>query len=67
MIKVDYSLRKAYIELAFSVGIFGSKFDTFKKKFIEQLHNGAPTTITNTGERFYKLVYDTLCKIYNIN
>ena len=51
----------------FSVGIFGSKFDTFKKKFIEQLHNGAPTTITNTGERFYKLVYDTLCKIYNIN
>lgn len=51
----------------FSVGIFGSKFDTFKKKFIEQLHNGAPTTITNTGERFYKLVYETLCKIYNIN
>ncbi len=51
----------------FSVGLFGSKFDTFKKKFIELLHNGAPTTITNTGERFYKLVYDTLCKIYNIN
>ena len=51
----------------FSVGFFGSKFDTFKKKFIEQLHNGAPTTITNTGERFYKIVYDTLCKVYNIN
>ena len=51
----------------FSVGIFGSKFDTFKKKFIEELHNGAPTTITNTGERFYKLIYETLCKIYNIN
>ena len=51
----------------FSVGFFGSKFDTFKKKFIEQLHNGTPTTITNTGERFYKIVYDTLCKIYNIN
>ena len=44
-----------------------TKTDTFKKKFIEQLHNGSPTTITNTGERFYKLVYDTLCKIYNIN
>lgn len=51
----------------FSVGFFGSRFDTFKKKFIEQLHNGAPTTITNTGERFYKIIYDTLCKIYNIN
>lgn len=51
----------------FSVAWFSSKFDTFKKKFIEQLHNGAPTTITNTGESFYKLVYDTLCKIYNIN
>lgn len=51
----------------FSVGLFGSKFDSFKKKFIEQLHNGTPTTITNTGERFYKEVYDTLCKIYNIN
>lgn len=51
----------------FSVGIFGSKFDTFKKKFIEQLHNGTPTTITNTGERLYKQIYDTLCKIYNIN
>ena len=51
----------------FSVGFFGSKFDTFKKKFIEELHNGTPTTITNTGERFYKLIYETLCKIYNIN
>lgn len=48
----------------FSVGIFGSRFDTFKKKFIEQLHNGTPTTITNTGERLYKQVYDTLCNIY---
>ena len=38
-----------------------------KEEFIKTLHNGTPTTITNTGERFYKLVYDTLCKIYNIN
>ena len=37
------------------------------EEFIKTLHNGTPTTITNTGERFYKLVYDTLCKIYNIN
>ncbi|MBS5527385.1 MAG: hypothetical protein KHX42_04425 [Prevotella sp.] len=51
----------------FFMGVGGSRFDTFKKKFIEQLHSGAPTTITNIGERFYKLVYDTLCKIYNIN
>ena len=38
----------------FSVSLFSSKFDTFKKKFIEELHSGTPTTITNTGERFYK-------------
>lgn len=52
---------------AFSVGFFGSKFNTFKDEFIKVLHSGAPNTITNTSERFYKLVYDTLCKIYNIN
>lgn len=51
----------------FSVSLFGSRFDTFKKKLIGQLYNGDPITITNTGERFYKFVYDTLCKIYNIN
>jgi len=51
----------------FSVSVFSSKFDTFKKKFIEELHSGTPTTITNTGERFYKLVYDSLCKLYKIN
>lgn len=51
----------------FSVGFLGSKFNTFKEQFIKELNSGAPTTITNTGERFYKLVYDSLCKIYNIN
>lgn len=52
---------------SFKVGLFGSKFDTFKKEFIQKLHSNAPTTITNTGERFYKIVYDTLCSIYNID
>lgn len=51
----------------FPVRAFGSKFNTFKDEFIKQLNSGSPTTITNTGERFYKLIYDTLCKIYNIN
>lgn len=51
----------------FSVSLFSSKFDMFKKKFIEELHSGTPTTITNTGERFYKVIYNSLCKIYNIN
>ena len=51
----------------FQVRFFGSKFNTFKSELIKQLHNGSPTTITNTGERFYKLIYDTLRKIYNIN
>jgi hypothetical protein len=45
----------------------GNKFDAFKNKFIEELHSDTPTTITNTGERFYKLIYNSLCKIYNIN
>ncbi len=51
----------------YSSNFIHTKFDKFKTKFLEELHNGAPTTITNTGERFYKLVYNTLCKIYNIN
>lgn len=51
----------------FSVRLLSSKFDTFKTRFIEEINSGAPTTITNTAERFYKIVYDTLCKIYNIN
>lgn len=51
----------------FSVGMFGNRFDEFKKKFIEELHSGNATTITNTGERFYKIVYETLCKLYRIN
>lgn len=51
----------------FSTGFFGSKFDSFKKNFIERMHSGAPTTITNSGERLYKLVYDTLCSTYKIN
>lgn len=51
----------------FDVPWYGSRFDTFKDQFIKELHNGQPTTITNTGERFYKLIYNTLCKIYKIN
>lgn len=50
----------------FSVGVFGSRFNSFKDLFIKQLHNGTPAKSTNTGERLYKLVYDTLCTLYNI-
>ncbi len=51
----------------FAVGMFGNKFDRFKKLFKDELNSGKATTITNTGERFYKHVYDTLCKLYSIN
>lgn len=51
----------------FQVGLFSNKFDTFKKLFKDELNSGKATTITNTGERFYKHVYDTLCKLYSIN
>ena len=47
--------------------IIEDQYDKFKKKLIEEIKLDSPTTITNTGERFYKLVYETLCKIYNIN
>ena len=51
----------------FSVGVFSNKCNVFKDAFIKEMHNGKPVTITNTGERFYKLIYETLCHIYNIN
>lgn len=51
----------------YSTGLLGSAFDTFKKKFIEILHSGKPSSITNTGEQFYKMIYDSLCSIYKIN
>ena len=54
-------------EWKYKTGFFGSAFDTFKKKFIENLHSGKPSSITNTGEQLYKLIYDSLCSIYNIN
>ena len=54
-------------EWKFSTGIFGSPFNTFKERFIENLHSEKTDSITNTGERLYKIVYDTLCSIYNIN
>ncbi len=48
----------------FKVGVFGSKFDEFKKAFINVLHGGKPQNITNAGEQLYKLIYETLSVIY---
>lgn len=50
-----------------SNSIFSPRFDRFKTAFITEQAANRPTTITNTGERLYKLIYDTLCTIYNIN
>lgn len=50
----------------FKTGFFGSRFNTFKNEFIKRLQSDK-SEITNTGERLYKLVYDTLCAIYGIN
>lgn len=52
---------------SFPVRLWETRFDKFKKKFLDNLHSNRPTTITNTGEYFYKLIYDTLCSIYGIN
>ena len=50
-------------------GIFsGSKFDPFKKAFIAERENTQGwKAVTNRGEQLYKLVYDTLGKLYQFN
>ena len=51
----------------FSTGIIGSKFNSFKKAFLQELHGDSTKGITNRGEQLYKLIYDTLTKLYNFN
>ena len=52
----------------FSVGLFSNKFNEFKTILVAELHgNDNENSITNQGERFYKLVYNALCKLYKIN
>jgi len=52
----------------YKTGVFGSKFDSFKKKFIEvRDKNQEWKNFTNQGEQLYKLIFDTLAKLYNFN
>ena len=52
----------------YKTGLFGSKFDSFKKKFIEVRDaDKSWQNITNQGEQLYKLIFDTLGKLYNFN
>lgn len=52
----------------YKTGLFGSKFDSFKKQFIEvRDSNKNWQNITNQGEQLYKLIFDTLAKLYNFN
>jgi len=51
----------------YSTGVFGSKFNSFKKMFLQELHGEGGKGITNRGEQLYKLIYDTLTKLYNFN
>ena len=51
----------------YSTGLLGSKFDSFKKTFLQELHGEGGKGITNRGEQLYKLIYDTLTKLYNFN
>lgn len=48
----------------FSTGLFSSPFDKFKKQFLQILNSDKSTGITNPGERFYKITYDTLGCIF---
>ena len=53
---------------SYKTGLFGSKFNEFKKQFISVRDaNRQWRSITNPGEQLYKLVYDTLSKLYNFN
>lgn len=48
--------------------IIKSKFDPFKKMFIQTRDNTKDwQNITNKGEQLYKLIYDTLGKLYKFN
>lgn len=51
----------------YSTGLFGSKFNEFKSAFLKELHNESGKAITNRGEQIYKLIYDTLTKLYKFN
>lgn len=51
----------------YSTGFMGSKFNSFKKMFLRELHGDGSKGITNRGEQLYKLIYDTLTKLYKFN
>ncbi len=51
----------------YSTGLFGSKFDSFKTAFLQELPEKDNKGITNRGELLYKLIYDTLTKLYKFN
>lgn len=51
----------------YNTAFFGSKFDSFKKAFLKELNDGEPRGMTNRGEEMYKIIYDTLTKLYNFN
>lgn len=53
----------------YKTGLFGSKFDSFKDKFVEVRDKGdkAWQNISNKGEQLYKLIFDTLAKLYKFN
>ena len=52
----------------YKTGLFGSKFNSFKDMFIKTRDSNKEwQKITNNGEQLYKLVYDTLSKLYNFN
>ncbi|AKU70396.1 hypothetical protein [Prevotella fusca] len=47
---------------------FRSKFDPFKKQFIQERDSSKDwQNLTNKGEQLYKLIFDTLAKLYKFN
>lgn len=51
----------------YSTSLINSRFNAFKKMFLNELHGEGSKSITNRGEQLYKLIYDTLTKLYHFN
>ena len=48
----------------YDVSLISSQFDVFKKEFIKKMQGNSSNSITNTAERLYKMIYDTLSVLY---
>lgn len=51
----------------YKTSILNSRFNAFKTLFLTELHGEGNNGITNRGEQMYKLIYNTLTRLYKFN